>query len=175
MNKTSLSDLLVVKDHMSLAEQDLELLIPETFKKSLLNKFDYELVELFNDTNNSAKHREIIIDEFNRRKDPLLLTECISNLNSRYIDSATSLNSVKKLILEICNNKTIGFPLRIMAIQSFEIPKKNVSKKENNSFLINLYINILEQNIKFLPPSFGTYLKKLSSFQKKIKKILKII
>ena len=34
-----------------------------------------------------------------------------------------------------------------MAIQSFETPKENISIKDNTSFIINLYTNILEQII----------------------------
>jgi hypothetical protein len=116
------------------------------FRNYLKNIYDYELVESFNNTNNTSVHREILIEEFNKR-DHLLLTECVSNLVSQYIDSNISITSVKNLLIEICNNKNIPFPLRIMAIQSFETPKENISIKDNTSFLINLYTNILEQII----------------------------
>jgi hypothetical protein len=116
------------------------------FRNYLKNIYDYELVESFNNTNNTSVHREILIEEFNKR-DHLLLTECVSNLVSQYIDSNISITSVKNLLIEICNNKNIPFPLRIMAIQSFETPKENISIKDNTSFLIKLYTNILEQII----------------------------
>ncbi len=138
-NKTLISSLLNSND-----DSNDKIFDYTEFRNSLKNVYDYELVESFNDTNNTSVHREILIEEFNKR-DYLLLTECVSNLVSQYIDSNISITSIKNLLIEICNNKNIPFPLRIMAIQSFETPKENISVKDNTCFLINLYTNILEQ------------------------------
>ncbi len=117
-NKTLISSLLNSND-----DSNDKIFDYTEFRNSLKNVYDYELVESFNDTNNTSVHREILIEEFNKR-DYLLLTECVSNLVSQYIDSNISITSIKNLLIEICNNKNIPFPLRIMAIQSFKLQKK---------------------------------------------------
>jgi len=116
MKKTFLINLLK-EDKISNQKKHIE---------NISDKKDFELIDLYKDQEFSGDDRRLIIEELKKR-DPLLVMECINNLTSGYIFGASSY--IKKLLIELVKNENLHFPYRVLIIQSLE--NSNHSSEES--------------------------------------------
>ena len=115
--------------------------------KSLLheihNKKDFELIDIYKDSQFTYEDRLIIMEEI-RKRDPLLIMECINNLTSGYIFGAS--NYIKKLLIELVKNEKLQFSYRVLIIQSLE--NSNHSSQEIKQKIVkeceDLYIELFK-------------------------------
>ena len=78
---------------------------------------DFELIEHYKDIDNNLERRKLIINELKKR-DVLLVMECVNNLTSGYLFGSS--NHIKKLLVELVKNEDLNFSYRILIIQSLE-------------------------------------------------------
>ena len=101
-SKTLLSSLTISDSSSNLDEVESKSSISS---KSLLNKFDFELIEEYTQPSLIKSDREIVLNEINTRNN-LLVLELINTLNLKYSFSNSSF--VKSLLLEILDSQIMG-------------------------------------------------------------------
>ena len=141
MNSKTLLSSLTISSNDEVSQESLTSSINP---KSLLNKFDFELIEDYTQPSLTKIDREIILSEINSRN-KLLILELINTLNLKYTFSNSSF--VKSLLLEVLDSSIISFPLKIQIIQTFS----NNPKLSENCFYqyISLLKNVVYKSIDF--------------------------